>query len=94
MQLSVRIPDYTTLGRRLEKVSQKIAAKIQRGKPVHVVIDSMGLKVFGEGEWKVRQHGYFKRRIWMQGSETQISLQHKAKTIATRQPYSIASQCW
>ncbi len=32
--------------------------------PRHVVIDSTGLKVFGEGEWKVRQHGYSKRRTW------------------------------
>ena len=31
---------------------------------VYIVIDSTGLKVYGEGEWKVRQHGYSKRRIW------------------------------
>ncbi|MFT5318173.1 MAG: hypothetical protein ACI8RA_001435 [Chlamydiales bacterium] len=28
------------------------------------MIDSTGLKVYGEGEWKVRQHGYSKRRTW------------------------------
>ena len=28
------------------------------------MIDSTGLKVFGEGEWKVRQHGWSKRRLW------------------------------
>ena len=32
--------------------------------PRHIVIDSTGLKVYGEGEWKVRQHGYTKRRTW------------------------------
>ena len=32
--------------------------------PLHAVLDSTGLKVFGEGEWKVRQHGYSKRRTW------------------------------
>ena len=32
--------------------------------PMHLVIDSTGLKVYGEGEWKVRQHGYSKRRTW------------------------------
>jgi hypothetical protein len=31
---------------------------------LHLVIDSSGLKVFGEGEWKVRQHGYSQRRTW------------------------------
>ncbi|HKQ04112.1 MAG TPA: IS5 family transposase [Blastocatellia bacterium] len=29
-----------------------------------MVVDSTGVKVFGEGEWKVRQHGYTKRRTW------------------------------
>jgi hypothetical protein len=29
-----------------------------------VVIDSTGLKVFGEGEWKVKKHGQERRRIW------------------------------
>ncbi|WP_175743852.1 IS5 family transposase, partial [Burkholderia ambifaria] len=30
----------------------------------HLVVDSTGVKVYGEGEWKVRQHGYSKRRTW------------------------------
>ena len=33
--------------------------------PLHIVIDSTGLKVYGEGEWKVRQHGASKRRTWI-----------------------------
>ena len=32
--------------------------------PMHLVVDSTGLKVYGEGEWKVRQHGWSKRRTW------------------------------
>ena len=31
---------------------------------MHVVIDSTGLKIFGEGEWEVRKHGWSKRRTW------------------------------
>lgn len=31
---------------------------------LHPVLDSSGLKVYGEGEWKVRQHGFSKRRTW------------------------------
>ena len=31
---------------------------------MHLVVDSTGLKVYGEGEWKVRQHGWSKRRTW------------------------------
>ena len=34
------------------------------GEAVHLLVDSTGLKLFGEGEWKVRQHGYSKRRSW------------------------------
>ena len=32
--------------------------------PLHIVVDSTGAKVYGEGEWKVRQHGWSKRRTW------------------------------
>ncbi len=35
-----------------------------KGRITDLVIDSTGLKVFGEGEWKVRQHGAEKRRVW------------------------------
>ncbi|KAF1008391.1 MAG: hypothetical protein E5299_01956 [Burkholderia gladioli] len=32
---------------------------------IHLDVDSTGLKVYGgEGEWKVLQHGYSKRRTW------------------------------
>jgi hypothetical protein len=30
-----------------------------------LVCDSTGLTLYGEGEWKVRQHGYSKRRTWL-----------------------------
>lgn len=35
-----------------------------KGEPIHVVVDSTGLKVYGEGAWKVRQQGISKRRTW------------------------------
>ena len=35
-----------------------------KGRITDLVIDSTGLKVFGEGEWKVRKHGAEKRRVW------------------------------
>ena len=64
MNLNIKIPDYTTLCRRLKKLSLKIHSKVHSKKEIHIVIDSTGLKVYGEGEWKVRQHGYSKRRTW------------------------------
>ncbi|WP_339015987.1 IS5 family transposase [Aeromonas popoffii] len=35
-----------------------------KGKVTNLVIDSTGLKVFGEGEWKARKHGAERRRVW------------------------------
>ena len=63
MKIVLSVPDYSTLSRR----KQTMDIKLPKRKPsegVHVVIDSTGVKVFGEGEWKVRQHGYTKRRTW------------------------------
>ena len=43
----------------------KVALPVQpRHEPMHRVVDATGLKVSGEGEWKVRQHGWRKRRTW------------------------------
>jgi IS5 family transposase/uncharacterized protein (DUF4415 family) len=56
------IPDYTTLNRRAKTLKVKLPTS-EKG-PIHAVLDSTGLKVYGEGEWKVRQHGYSKRRTW------------------------------
>lgn len=56
------IPDYTTLNRRAKVLNVQLPTN-QKG-PIHAVLDSTGLKVYGEGEWKVRKHGYSKRRTW------------------------------
>ena len=37
---------------------------IPKGESIHVLIDSTGLKIFGEGEWKMRTHGKSRRRTW------------------------------
>ena len=63
MQVSLPVPDHTTLSRRLAKLAVRMPVK-PKAKARHVVCDSTGVKVYGEGEWKVRQHGYSKRRTW------------------------------
>src|SRR6476646_3611940 len=63
MGLDLPVPDYTTLCRRAATVRITLPRKAEG--PLHLVIDSTGLKVYGEGEWKVRQHGYSKRRTWL-----------------------------
>jgi IS5 family transposase len=56
------IPDYTTLNRRAKGLNVRLPARAKGA--IHLVLDSTGLKVYGEGEWKVRKHGYSKRRTW------------------------------
>jgi IS5 family transposase len=60
--LELPIPDYSTLNRRAKRLNVKLPTNAKG--PIHAVLDSTGLKVYGEGEWKVRQHGYSKRRTW------------------------------
>jgi hypothetical protein len=62
MGLDLKAPDHTTLSRRGQTVPIRLP-KQGRG-PLDLVVDSSGLKVYGEGEWKVRQHGVSKRRTW------------------------------
>jgi len=63
MGLSITCPDYTSMCRRAKSV--KIPMRARKSKePLHVVFDSTGVKIYGEGEWKVRKHGYSKRRTW------------------------------
>ena len=63
MGVEIAIPDYTSLAKRAAKLEIAIEVRHRTG-PLEIVIDSTGLKVFGEGEWKVRQHGVGKRRTW------------------------------
>ncbi|BAE74304.1 hypothetical protein SGGMMB4_02293 [Sodalis glossinidius str. 'morsitans'] len=63
MVLPLRCPDYSLISKRAKTV--KISIKTPtRGEISPLVIDGTGLKVFGEGEWKVRQHGADRRRVW------------------------------
>jgi hypothetical protein len=64
MNITLPMPCYTTLSRRAKDLEFFIRNKTKSTGAIHAVIDSTGLKVYGEGEWKVRQHGYSKRRTW------------------------------
>jgi hypothetical protein len=63
LQSDLPVPDYSTLSKR----GKGLCVDLQRhgnDEPLHLVIDSSGLKVYGEGEWKVKMHGKSKRRTW------------------------------
>lgn len=57
------VPSYSQINRRAVGLEVDLQVSKSKG-PLHIVMDSTGLKVYGEGEWKVRKHGYSKRRTW------------------------------
>lgn len=64
MQLSYQIPDYTTLCRRQTGLRLAQISGIKTEKPLNIVVDSTGLKIYGEGEWCVKKHGKQYQRTW------------------------------
>ncbi len=63
--LDLQVSHYSRLSRRASKLNVSLnALKTASKKPTDLVIDSTGLKIFGEGEWKMRTHGKQKRRTW------------------------------
>jgi hypothetical protein len=63
--LSIGVPDHTTFSRRSPGLSlARSLAQAQRTGPVHVVIDSTGLKVYGAGAWLAEKHGERGQRSW------------------------------
>lgn len=61
--IELSVPDHSTLSRRVGKLEVALPVVPKEGAR-HVVVDSTGVKVYGEGEWKTRQHGVSKRRTW------------------------------
>lgn len=59
--LRLPVPDYSTLSRRARTLEVPLA-RSRRIK--HLVVDSTGLKLYGEGEWKVRLRGWTHHRTW------------------------------
>ncbi|MGY6634463.1 MAG: IS5 family transposase, partial [Alkalilacustris sp.] len=57
------VPDFSTLSRRQKTLRVNIPYRDSDG-PLHLLIDSTGIKVEGEGECNARKHGGSKRRVW------------------------------
>ena len=62
--LDLVCPHYSVFSRRARGLQIPMRRFLKPGEKLNVVFDSTGLKVYGEGEWKVRKHGYSKRRTW------------------------------
>jgi len=57
------VPNFSTLCRRQKALPVAIPYRGSSG-PLHLLIDSTGIKAEGEGEWNARKHGGTKRRLW------------------------------
>ena len=63
LKLEIKVPDYSLLCKRQKFMSVALKSGVS-GEKIDLVVDTTGLKVYGEGEWKVRQHGWLKHRLW------------------------------
>jgi len=59
--LSLRVPDHTTLSRRAATLDVPRPGNADAGagsEPMHLLVDSTGLKLCGKGEWLLEKHGH------------------------------------
>lgn len=61
--IDLPVPSYSVICRRAEELKGRLP-KLSTRRPTDLVLDSSGMKIYGEGEWKVRIHGKGKRRTW------------------------------
>lgn len=65
MDVDIRVPDYSTFPRRGTGLNLSIRSRAEKDGPIHLVVDSTGLKIFGEGEWLEKKHKTKpKRKSW------------------------------
>src|SRR5829696_5727379 len=62
--LALSVPDHSTLSRRAATLEVPRPRSSQSTDPVHLLVDSTGLKLCGPGEWLVEKHGTKMRRSW------------------------------
>ncbi len=63
MQLDLDAPDHTTLSRRSRDLEVRLRSA-KTSEPIHLIVDSTGLSIMGEGEWAAVKHGRNERRGW------------------------------
>ena len=61
--LDLSVPDHSTLSRRGKTLEVPQPRRTATG-PLHLIVDSTGLKLGGAGEWVVENHGTSRRRSW------------------------------
>jgi IS5 family transposase len=64
LQENIALPTYSLICKRASELEARLP-KLSRRHPQIIMLDATGIKVFGEGEWKVKIHGKTKRRKWI-----------------------------
>lgn len=64
LKLALTTPNYTLFCKRAKEIPS-LSQKLSNRRPCDLVIDASGIKVYGEGEWKVKVHGSSKHRKWL-----------------------------
>jgi hypothetical protein len=67
MGLALAVPDHTTLSRRArtwQPPRKRPGRHLPPGEPLHILVDSTGLQVYGAGQWLAEKHGGRSRRGW------------------------------
>src|ERR1700761_1418788 len=64
--LTLTVPDHSTLSRRAKTVDvpRMLSTNGAELEPLHLLVDSTGLKLGGAGEWLLKKHGTKTRRAW------------------------------
>ena len=78
-QLDWPVPDYSTISRRQKTLQVKLPYQRSTGAGLNLLVDSTGIKFFGEGEWKRKKHGAEYRRQWRK-----VHLAIDAETLQVR----------
>jgi hypothetical protein len=63
MDVNLEAPDHTTLSRRSQSLNVDLH-RVAGDKAIHLIVDSTGLSIVGEGEWAAAKHGGRGRRGW------------------------------
>lgn len=92
MGLNLEIPDYSLLCKRQRTLEVTLPkTRLRDGEKLNILVDSTGLKVYGEGEWKVRQHGTTKKRLWR---KLHIALNSDSQEIEAFELTDLGTQDW
>ena len=63
MGVNLEAPDHTTLSRRSQRLDLALSPP-PANEPIHLIVDSTGLSIVGEGEWAAAKYGGRGRRGW------------------------------